>query len=112
MYEFKIENSKPGEKILRSLLRITPEWSNSESRQFAADVAEENGNTEIARTIQNHDIAGLRKRHLLFLCRVWKYKSNLWKPKEALKRELIEQVLMIAIYLERKGRAGIAFHML
>lgn len=79
---------KNGEKRLRSGISRTPEWSNITESSRVADLAEARGTSgglRLAAAIRSRRVAELRKTHILFLCRTWGYKSDLWRRRDARK---------------------------
>ena len=73
-----------GEKRLRSLITSTPEWRSEEARAAAveearAEFGEYAPETLVTALATKHG-AHLRKGSMLFLCRLWGYRSNLWQP--------------------------------
>ena len=69
-----------GEKLLKSLLSRTPEWRSREARARAAVACDAEGHEALGRVMRGHDTsAALRKRDMLFLARLWGYKSTLWR---------------------------------
>ena len=69
-----------GEKLLKSLLSRTPEWRSREARAQAAVACDREGHEALGRVMRGHDTsAALRKRDMLFLARLWGYKSTLWR---------------------------------
>ena len=76
-----LAGKKNGEKRLRSYLSRTPEWLNPQRRAHAADCAEPAGEqwSRLVASLRNRRAVDLRKADLLFLCRLWGYKSDIWR---------------------------------
>lgn len=88
-YEFVGDvGKKNGEKLLRSGISRTPEWADADECGRLASAAEARGTSgglRLAVAIRSRRVAELRKSHILFLCRTWGYKSDLWRRRDARK---------------------------
>jgi len=62
------------------LLSRTGEWRSKAVRLRTAEECEEKGRSTLGRVMRGLDTsASLRKQDMLFLARVWGYRSNLWR---------------------------------
>ena len=70
----------PNPHRIRSLLARAPEWVNSASReQTAASLAV---GSRLREALEHRKSVLLRKNDLFALCRLWRYKSNLWQSRK------------------------------
>ena len=69
-----------GEKRLKSLLSKTRQWRSPAERAVAAAACDASGYENLARVLRN-DVtsAALRKRDMIALARLWKYRSHIWR---------------------------------
>ena len=72
-----------GLKQLRALLLATPEWGSDAARRDAAAAADAASAhtaalSALAAVLRARAGRDLSKMHLLFLCRLWSYRSDLW----------------------------------
>jgi hypothetical protein len=69
-----------GVKALRSLLLLSPEWNSSASREAAARVCESmpGALAAAAHVLRSRAAREMSKGMLLELCRLWRYRSNVW----------------------------------
>jgi hypothetical protein len=71
---------RAGEKLLKSLLSRTAEWRSPDERAAAARRCDASGHAGLARVMRGLDTsAALRKRDMLYLARIWSYRSHLWR---------------------------------
>jgi hypothetical protein len=76
---------KNGEKLLRASLCHTPEWRSAAAREGAAAALTEPGAhgahllPGIAAALRGRDCSALRKLDMFALCRMWRYKSDVWQ---------------------------------
>ena len=106
LVEFKLdEYRRSDEKKLRSQLSKTLEWNDDAIRKQTADSLEIIGKERIAHAIRSKRGHLMRKGHLLCLCRVWKYKSNLWSSKKpafrATKKNVVITILTFGHFSEK-----------
>lgn len=84
--ELFARDGKTGEKRLRALLTRTPEWNSPAIRDQAAIalLAERGTPTGIAAAdaLRKRESGRLRKCDLLFLARRWRYRSDVWRPRQ------------------------------
>jgi len=84
--ELAASDGRTGEKRLRALLTRTPEWNSQAAREQAAQqlLAERGtaGGSETAEALKRRESARLRKCDLLFLARHWRYRSDVWRPRQ------------------------------
>ena len=74
-----------GEKALRSLITSLPEWCDTSVRMDAARrAADVPGQEQLVRALEERHGAHLRKSGMLFLCRIWRIRSQLWVLKQHL----------------------------
>ena len=72
-----------GERRLRSLLSRTPEWCSLEERTRVAELCEgQPAFARLAASLRARQSAELRKGDLLKLCRMWNYRSHIWRRKK------------------------------
>ena len=72
-----------GEKLMRSLLSSTPEWRCKETRAALADTLNAPADAELAQLLRARNLSKLRKPFALQLCRLWRYRSDIWQPRTA-----------------------------
>lgn len=72
------DKKKNGLKLLRALIARTQEWNSTSERERLACAAEGQQVDELATVLRAKRTSLLRKRHLLFLCRAWGYRSYIW----------------------------------
>jgi hypothetical protein len=71
-----------GVKVLRQLLVGTRLWRDARARCAAADALERDAHAAaLAPAVRAGAASALRRPHLLALCRVWRFKSNLWQQR-------------------------------
>jgi hypothetical protein len=70
------------QKLLRHALVRTPEWNNERARCETAGEAEAVGDTVLAALLRRRDSSQLRKAQILHLCHLWRYSSNVWRPRK------------------------------
>ncbi len=94
---------KNGEKKLRALIARTPEWCSQTSRAYAASKCP--SRSRLAKVLKSRLASELRKSDLLFLSRVWRFKSSVWRwkppkpekqPKRIIKSKAAEPDAMMA----------------
>lgn len=71
---------KNGEKKLRHYLINCPEWVDTDKRNDLANRLEVKSpdDKQLSCALRSKDPTALRKRHLILLCREWRYRSDLW----------------------------------
>jgi hypothetical protein len=72
---------KNGEKKLRALVTRTPEWNLLSERRKLVPLARAAGLDSLAVALEKKQTSALRKAHLLFMARAWRYRSNTWVPR-------------------------------
>jgi hypothetical protein len=66
-------------KRLRAALVATPEWNGSAKREAtAAEVQAAGDHGTLASVLRRKSSKELQKKHMLALCRLWNYRSDLW----------------------------------
>ena len=97
-----VAGKKNGEKRLRSYLSRTPEWLNPQRRAQAADCAEPGGEqwARLVASLRNRRAVDLRKADLLFLCRLWGYRSDIWRSRRG--RGAVQNTLAVAPPTQRQ----------
>ncbi len=68
-----------GEKRLRALLCATPEWQSGAAREAAAARLAAAGHALTAAALERRESNALRKADVFRLCRLWRYKSDVWQ---------------------------------
>ena len=71
------------QKLLRHALVRTPEWNNERARGETAAEAEAVGDAVLAGLLRRRDSSQLRKAQILHLCHLWRYSSNVWRPRKS-----------------------------
>ena len=79
-------DARSGNKLLRALVLLTPEWAAEESRTQAALAADAAGLPQLGETLRKRTGRKLVKSWSLFLCRLWGYRSDLWLSTQELRQ--------------------------
>lgn len=77
-YTLVAEEGCSGNKRLRTLLLLTPEWADDDARAAAAQAAAAAALPELSEVLRLRAGRRLVKHWAVFLCRLWRYRSNLW----------------------------------
>ena len=95
-----------GDKLLISLLRHTAEWDSPHARVLAARACDASGDKELARILRCLDHSSdMSKSHMLFLTRVWGYRSDIWQPEDGGRSVMVEQVRVAEAQLDALAAA-------
>ena len=84
-YTVVTDDGSSGNKRLRTLLLLTPEWADNEARVAAALAADAASLPELSEVLRQRAGRKLVKSWCLFLCRMWGYRSDLWVPNDELR---------------------------
>jgi hypothetical protein len=85
-----------GNKKLRGLLLLTPEWGDDAARAAAAHAARDAGQEQLAALLTQRASSGLNKRSCYFLCRLWSYRSDLWRAHAELRQRKRQRTALAA----------------
>ena len=91
-YALVADDGSSGNKKLRTILLITPEWADDEARAAAALAADAAGLHELSEVLRQRAGRRLVKLWCLFLCRLWHYRSDLWLPNDELRQRKRQRV--------------------
>ena len=77
-YALVADEAGSGNKRLRTLLLLTPEWADDDARLAAAQAAHAASLPALSEVLRQRAGRRLNKSWCLFLCRLWRFRSNLW----------------------------------